>query len=81
MKAFATLALAGAASATLMDTTDFEFMKFISKWGKRYATTEEFEFRLSLFKKAHEEIEAHNATNPTSTMGHNNFSDWSDEEF
>jgi len=36
---------------------------------------------LSLFKQARKEIEEHNAQNPTSTMGHNQFSDWSDEEF
>ena len=81
MRSFFALALAGVSSATLMEKADFEFMKYISQWGKRYGTQEEFNYRLSLFKQAAKEIMEHNASNPTSTMGHNQFSDWSEDEF
>ena len=50
MRSFFALALAGVSSATLMEKADFEFMKYISQWGKRYGTQEEFNYRLSLFK-------------------------------
>ena len=82
MKSFSTLALvAGVASATLMDELNYDFMKYITAFNKRYGTMEEFEYRLSLFKIATHEIKEHNARSNTSTMGHNHFSDWSDEEF
>ena len=82
MKSFLALALAGVASATLMDSIDYEFMKFISMYNRRYGTREEYMYRLSLFRQAHKEIQEHNADETkTSTMGHNNFSDWTDEEF
>jgi len=81
MRSFFALALAGVSSATLMDHMDYDFMKFISLYGKRYGTKEEYDYRLSLFKQAAKEIEEFNAQGNTSTMGHNQFSDWSDEEF
>ena len=81
MKSFVALALAGVSSATLMEMADYEFMKYITVYNKRYATKEEFDFRLDLFKQAQKEIEEHNAKNGTSTMGHNIYSDWTEEEF
>ena len=50
MKSFLSLALAGVASATLMDSIDYEFMKFISMYNRRYGTREEYMYRLSLFR-------------------------------
>lgn len=40
-----------------------------------------FEVRYEIFKKANQEIEEHNSKNPTSTMGHNRFSTYTDKEF
>jgi len=76
MKSFFALACAGVSSATLMDTADYEFMKYVTKYNKRYGTKEEFDFRLSVFKKADADIKEHNAKKGTSTMGHNIYSDW-----
>lgn len=81
MKSFLALAFAGVSSATLMDMAEYDFMRYITKYNKRYATKEEFNFRLDIFKKAHAEIEEHNAKKGTSTMGHNMYSDWTAEEF
>jgi len=81
MKSFFALALAGVASATLMEKLDYEFMKYLSAFNKRYSTVEEFEVRKDLYKKAEKEIQEHNASGAKSTMGHNIFSDWTEEEF
>ena len=82
MKTFAAAALATFASATIgLEGFDMEFMKYVSKFNKRYGTIEEFAFRSDLFRKAAQEIEEFNARETGSTMGHNEFSDWTDEEF
>jgi len=81
MKSFVALALAGAASATLMDSVDYEFMKYITAHNKRYATKEEFDLRKELFKNTSQVIAEHNAKNLSSKMGHNKFSDWTEDEF
>jgi len=81
MRSFFALAFAGVASAAQMDHLDYKFMKFLSAYNKRYATVEEFEFRRDLFKAAEQEILEHNASGATSTMGHNQFSDWTADEF
>jgi hypothetical protein len=64
-----------------MDNIDYEFMKYITAWSKRYATKEEFNLRAALFKKAEHEIQAHNAGDHSTVMGHNQFSDWTESEF
>jgi len=48
---------------------------------KFYASAEEYGFRKAEFVKAHEAIEEHNAGNHTSRVGHNQFSDWTHEEY
>ena len=58
-----------------------EFMKYVSNFNKRYGTLEEFIFRNDLYRKAAQEIEEFNARETGSTMGHNEFSDWTDEEY
>lgn len=63
MRSLFALALAGVSSATLMDSLDYEFMKFVTKFNKRYGTREEYEYRLSLFKQAAHEIEEFNSQN------------------
>lgn len=79
MKTFFTLALAGAASATLMTENDFEFMKYITEFNKSYATVEEFNFRKEQFLATHEAIKEFAAE--TSVHGHNKFSDWTRAEY
>ena len=82
MKTFAAALFAAVASAELMTETDYKFMSFISKWGKMYATVEEFMARKEIFSNMDKHIEIVNS-NPLSTYkaGHNKFSDWTSEEF
>ena len=81
MRSYIALALASVAAAEAMTQVDFDFMKYITNFGKRYATKEEFNARLALFKQADQEIKEHNLLGRTWTMGHNEFSDWTEEEF
>lgn len=82
MKTFTAAALAAVASASLMSSTDYKFMRFVTEHGKRYGTTEEFEARKAHFIRADQEFELINS-NPESKMiaGHNKFSDYSPEEY
>jgi hypothetical protein len=81
MRTFLALALAGAASATVVEN-DLKFMNFMAKWSKAYDTVAEFNKRLVIFMEKEAEIIAHNAnTEFTFTLGHNNMSDWTEEEY
>jgi len=76
MKTFFAAALAAAASAKLMTEGDYEFLKFVSKYAKRYATTEEFEARKEHFINFWNAVKEINS-NParTHTAGINHLSD------
>ncbi len=68
--------MATAASATPT------FEEWRVSYGKEYATVEEFARRVQNFFVNEQIIEAHNrAANSTYTLGHNQFSDMSQEEF
>jgi hypothetical protein len=77
------LAALGAKHADqLMTAQDYEFMKFVTEYGKTYGTKAEFEFRSALFKKELAHIEEQNASgNNTHTLGVNHMSDWTDTEY
>jgi KDEL-tailed cysteine endopeptidase len=61
---------------------DLEYMQFITKYGKSYGTKEEFEFRYNQYLAAKEYINAENSQNGiTYTLGVNQFSDWTPEEY
>ena len=82
MKTFAASLFAAVASAELMTESDYKFMSFISKWGKMYATVEEFMVRKEIFKNVDLHVETHNANpNATHVAGHNKFSDWTEAEY
>ena len=57
-------------------------MSFLSLHHKSYATKEEYEYRLSIFRKTLESIRSENA-NPanTFTLGLNKFADWTPAEW
>merc|ERR1711957_821732 len=58
------------------------YMKYVTEWGKSYGTKAEFEFRLDQFKKTLNKMALHNSDNAhKSTIGHNQFSDWTDAEY
>ena len=81
MKTFAVACLLGATSAfSAMQSADYEFIRYVAKYGKTYGTKEEFEFRAALFKTNLAEVEALNSMNSTSTHGINKFSDMTKDE-
>jgi C1A family cysteine protease len=58
-----------------------KFFSFIADHNKMYANRAEYHFRLNLFTKYMEEVEAHNAdTKNTHTIGINHMADWTQEE-
>ena len=57
-----------------------EFMTYLSLHGKSYLTMEEFEARKALYMQTDELIKAHNATESSFTLGHNQFSDYTEHE-
>jgi len=64
-----------------IDTATFEFMQYISRYGKSYDTIEEFNTRMALFQKTNTFIKEWNSQpNQTSTVGHNFISDMTEEE-
>merc|ERR1712195_58520 len=56
---------------TTMQAITTTFMQHIAANGLSYGTIEEYNFRLDLFKSVDAEINAHNQTNSTYTLGHN----------
>ena len=82
----AVYALSGSApeskSLYTMAADDFEFLKYVSKYGKSYGTKEEFEYRANNFKNVLELLAVENSKNDNSfTVGVNKFADWSREEY
>ena len=72
-------ALVGAAAA--YDDTTVNFMKYLSQQNKSYSSLAEFNMRLANFAKTDEFINKWNAIwDNTSTVGHNFFSDMTNEE-
>jgi C1A family cysteine protease len=65
-----------------LTAADYEFMNYVTTYGKMYGTKSEFNFRSNIFKKNLEEINEWNADeNNTSRMGINHMTDWTHEEY
>ena len=77
MKAFATAITMSVASAL----DELKYINYLAKFGKEINSVEEFATRLVHFSTLDEHIEEHNAGNHNYTLGHNQFSDWSREEY
>jgi len=61
-----------------------EFMQFVSTHGKSYGTMEEFSMRLERYNRADAYIKGHyekNGPEPSFHVGHNKFSDWTEQEY
>jgi len=66
----------------LMTAQDFEFMRYVTEYGKVYATKAEFELRSALFKETLAHIEDHNAKGTeTHSLGINHMTDWTEQEY
>jgi len=57
-----------------------QFMSWLQAHGRNYITAEEFEARFDAWRENHNFIQTHNSLSKTSTVGHNQFSDRTDEE-
>jgi cathepsin L len=79
MKTFAAALFIGAVSA--VSEVELKYINHLAKFGKNLADKEEFNTRLSYFAVLDEVIEEHNAEGHNYTLGHNQFSDWSREEY
>lgn len=61
---------------------DESFMAYMARYGKSYATREEFEFRQGLYAQNLAKIEEHNQANAGEhVLGENKMMDWTEEEF
>ena len=65
----------------VMTAEDYEFIRYVSKYGKSYGTKAEFEFRSAQFKQTLSKIAALNEENGTSTHGINKFADYTPAEW
>ena len=81
MKTFAAAVLATATSATMMTQVDYEFMHYVAKFNKVYATIEEYEARFLNWAKNDQFIKKANAKANSYRAGHNKFSDFTDDEY
>jgi hypothetical protein len=68
--------------SNVISADDMEYLKYISKFGKSFATKEEFEFRSNVFKNTLVAIANENSKNSnTFTVGINKFADWTPAEY
>ena len=79
MRNIVVIALAAAANAA----TEMEaaFMAYISDFGKNYSSMHEFNLRFEQFVRNYSHIITHNAEDHQFTLGLNQFSDWTQEEY
>ena len=80
MKTFALAAIAGLASAE-MSADMTSYMNYISQHSKSYENMQEFYDRFQLFQQAEASIAELNSANSRATFGHNQFSDWTHQEY
>jgi C1A family cysteine protease len=65
----------------LMTSADYEFMRYVTEYGKQYATKAEFDLRAGIFAETLKTIEEHNASGATHKLGLNHLSDWTHSEY
>jgi len=78
MKSFAVAAMALVTSA--VEVNEARFIEFLAKHGKSYKSSEEFDQRLNRWMHVDAEIEKLNASEQSSTHGHNYLSDYLEHE-
>ena len=79
MKSFALALTFGAASA--LHQMELKYMNYLANFGKTINDLQEFEQRLEHFVATDADIELINSSGLSWTAGHNQFSDWSHEEY
>jgi C1A family cysteine protease len=81
MQTFAVAALAGLVAATPMTDSEYRFINYVAKFSKSYGTKEEYAFRLEQFARNEAAIQESNAIESNFTLGHNKFSDYTNDEY
>ena len=67
---------------TTLSSEDFEYLKYVAKFGKSYGTKEEFQFRGDIFKNTLAALAEVNSQNDnTFSVGVNKFADWTPAEY
>jgi len=65
-----------------MSETESAFLGFITQYGKSYSSLAEYEHRFMQFARSHAAIVEHNTdAEARFTLGHNQMSDWTEEEY
>jgi hypothetical protein len=77
MKSFVLGALASITSAFEIN----EFLLYSASYGKSYSSMEDFQFRMSIFAETSKEIDEINASQSDHVAGHNQFSDFTHQEY
>lgn len=65
----------------LMTSADYEFMRYVTEYGKQYATKAEFDLRAGIFAESLKTIEEHNASGASHQLGLNHLSDFTHAEY
>jgi len=88
MKILSVLIVTGLLAATYftlttstVDELDLHFNSFVTQYSKNYQNVEERTFRMTIFKEQLDIINNHNAQGKSWTLGVNEFSDWTHEEY
>jgi hypothetical protein len=81
MKTFASAALAALVAAAPMTEMEYKFINYVAKFGKSYATTEEYAFRMNIFAEKDAELNVINAEQNSYVLAHNKFSDYTETEY
>ena len=79
MKSFALAALPAIAAA--IDAASFSYLNYLATFNKSYENQEEFAMRVNRYVEVDAFIQEHNQTNASYSVGHNQFSDWTTEEY
>ncbi len=81
MKSFAVATLAALATAAPMTEMEYKFINYVAKFGKSYATSEEYAFRMNIFAEKDAELNMINAEQSSYVLAHNKFSDYTEAEY
>jgi hypothetical protein len=82
MRSFAVAALASLTAAyTPISEMELKFINYVAKFGKSYATKEEYNFRMELFATLDAQIVKINNEQSSFALAHNKFSDYTPFEY
>ena len=79
MKSFVGAGLV-AAAASALDQVYLDYLNHIARFGRQFSDEREFGQRLMRFMESDNHIRKVNASDASYKAGHNQFSDWTDDE-